>query len=287
MSVVAVGYVLQRSLAVDVRSISRVALYALSPCLVFSSLVSSNLDSLELLRVFGFVLTVMACMGALSTVVARMLRLNQSQQSAFLLTTIFGNTGNFGLPVLLFAFGEAGLQLGLIYFVTTAFLNNSLGVFIASRGKAGVKASLRAVLGMPVFYSTILALLFNRVGVSVPEWILKSTKLLGDAAIPTTELLLGMQLARTSLRRDLRLAAVASFLALVASAGLSFPLSGLWRLQGLMRKVCIVETATPTAVTTTVLATEFDTEPGFVTSVVLMTTLASIVTVTLLLTLLA
>jgi predicted permease len=42
-----------------------------------------------------------------------------------------------------------------------------------------------------------------------------------------------------------------------------------------------------TAVTTTVLATEFDIEPGFVTSVVLITTLASIVTVTLFLTLLA
>jgi len=237
--------------------------------------------------VSGFVLTVTAGMWALTALVARILRLSPRQESAFLLTTIFGNTGNFGLPILLFAFGQAGLERGLIYSVTTSFLTNSLGVFIASRGKAGVKPSLGAVLGMPVFYATILALLINRAGAGVPEWILKPSKLLGGAAVPTMELLLGMQLARTSLRRDVRLAAVASFLALVASAGLGFALSGLWRLEGLTRQVCILQPATPTAVTTTVLATEFDTEPGFVTSVVLMTTLASIFTVTALLTLLS
>jgi len=95
-----------------------------------------------------------------------------------------------------------------------------------------------------------------------------------------------MQLARTSLGRELRVTVIASLLVLMASAGVAFGVAALWRLQGLTRQVCILETATPTAVTSTVLATEFDADPGFVTSVVFVTTLASVVTVTALLALL-
>jgi ABC-type sugar transport system permease subunit len=70
-----------------------------------------------------------------------------------------------------------------------------------------------------------------------------------------------MQLARTALQRDLRTACVA-FLRATA-----------WGLRGITRQICLAEMAMPTVVMTTVLATEFDAEPGYVTSMVLMTTL--------------
>jgi predicted permease len=222
-------------------------------------------------------------MWLVSWLTTRALRLNQRQTSGFILSTIFNNAGNYGLPVLLFAFGQAGLERGLLYFVASSFLTNTLGVFIASRGRAGVRASLRAVAGVPVFYAVLLALAFNLAHIALPEPLLKPIKLLADASVPTLELVLGMQLARTTLQRDLRSVCVASFVALVVSAGMAFLLAAVWGLQGLSRQVCIVETAMPTAVMTTVLATEFDAEPGFVTSTVLLTTLGSVVTVTLLL----
>ncbi len=284
--VVFCGYVLERTLAVDVKSVSRVALYAFSPCLVFSSLLNSSLAGRDLFTVWGFVLSAIACMWLLGSLVARGLGLSQRQRGAFLLSTMFSNTGNFGLPVLLYAFGQPGLELGLLYFVASSFVTNTLGIFVASQTSAGVRGALRTMLRMPVVYAVVLALLFNRMGVGVPEWLSKPITLLGAAAVPTMELVLGMQLARTSLGRELRLTVIASVLALMASAGVAFGVAALWGLQGLTRQVCILETATPTAVTSTVLATEFDADPGFVTGVVFLTTLASVVTVTALLALL-
>jgi len=281
--VIAWGYLLERRLAVDVRSVSRICFYAFSPCLVFSSLSKSTLGGTDAARIAGFVFSVALCMWLLATLVARTLHLSQVQESAFLLVTIFNNTGNYGLPVLLFAFGQPGLERGLIFFVASAFVTNTFGVYLASRGRMDVRTSLRQVLGVPVFYAVVLALFFNATGLNMPEPVSKAVKLLGDASVPTLELVLGMQLARTSLQRDLRLTGLATFMALVVSAGLAFVFARVWGLQGLSRQVCILETAMPTAVMTTALATEYDADPGFVTNVVLMTTLASTVTVTVLL----
>ncbi len=87
--------------------------------------------------------------------------------------------------ILLCAFGQAGLERGLLHFVASSFLTNTRGVFVASRGRFGVCASLRAVAGVPVFYAVLLALALNLLHISVPDVLFRSIKLLGDASVPT------------------------------------------------------------------------------------------------------
>jgi predicted permease len=99
-------------------------------------------------------------------------------------------------------------------------------------------------------------------------------------------LVLGMQFEKGAWPERPGLVAVASVLALIGSPLIGFLLAPALGLTGLARQAVLVESAMPSAVITTILALEFDVAPRFVTSVVVVTTLASPLTVSVLIALL-
>ena len=195
---------------------------------------------------------------------------------------LFVNSGNYGLPLVLFAFGEQGLDRALLYFVTSAFVVNTLAVFVASRGKAKSTASLLNIFRIPIIYAIAIAFAVRVTGLVVPGFISKPLQMAGDASIPVMLLLVGVQLARVSLGRQVRLISIATLVRLVGGAVVGVTLAAVMGLTGVTRQACIVEHSTPTGVITSILAVEFGTEPEFVTGVVFASTLASLVTMTLL-----
>jgi malate permease and related proteins len=278
-----VGYVVQRTLAPDIKSVARVAFYVFTPCVIFSSLFESTLGANDAGGVLVFLVLNVVILWAASWGAARVLRLSQRKESAFLLSILLDNCGNFGLPVLLFAYGQAGMTLGSLYFAGSVVLTNTLGVYLASRGSADVRSSVRRMARVPVVYAVALALLLKWLSVAPPQPLLKAIDLLGDAGPPTMELLLGMQLAHVQLGREWKLLGAASALRLLGGAVVGVALAALLGLRGLTRKVCVVESSMPSAITATVVATEFDSDPTFVTGVVFITTLLSMVSLSIVL----
>jgi predicted permease len=199
-----------------------------------------------------------------------------------MLTCSFVNHGNYGLPLVFFAFGEDGLDRALIYFVTGALLTNTFGVFIASRGHTKASTSILNIFKIPMIYAIAVALAVNATGFAVPDALFKPLQMAGDAAIPVMLILLGVQLAKTSWGEQLPLISVAVSVRLIGGAVVGLALASLMGLTSVTRQVCVVEHSTPTAVTTSILATEFGTEPEFVTGVIFASTLASIATMTFL-----
>jgi predicted permease len=104
----------------------------------------------------------------------------------------------------------------------------------------------------------------------------------GNAAIPVMLLLLGVQLAGTSLGHKVGPISAAVAVRLIGGAVVGLALAALMGLTGVTRQVCVVEHSTPTAVMASILAMEFGTEPEFVTGVIFASTLASMATMTLL-----
>ena len=79
---------------------------------------------------------------------------------------------------------------------------------------------------------------------------------------------------------------VATFMRLIVSPALAFFFAGLVGLSGVARDVSVLQSAMPTAVISTILATEFDSDPPFAALCVLATTLVSLPTLTILLNIL-
>ena len=280
--IIGAGFVAARMLTIDAQTLSRVSLYVLGPALVFSKLVETTVTGTDLVQIVVFTVVGTLLVLALSWVVARLLRLNRSTESAFVLSCSFVNSGNYGLPLVLFAFGQAGLERALIYFVTGAFMMNTVAVFVASRGQAKATTSLLNIFRVPMIYAIVIAFAIRAANLEIPGFISQPLGLTGDAAIPVMLLLVGIQLAGVSFGKQARLICVATLVRLVGGAVVGVALATVMGLAGVTRQACIVEHSAPTGVMTGILALEFGTEPELVTGAIFASTLASIATMTLL-----
>jgi predicted permease len=284
--VASVGFVLARRLHVDVKSLSRVTFNAFAPCLVFTLLVTSQIGAAEFGRIAAFTVLLAVSIGLVARVAAMPFRLSGPQLAAFLLVVMFSNAGNYGLSVVLFAFGRDVLARAAVFFVTGALLLYTLGTFLASRGHNGGRAALGGLARVPAVWGLAAASLVVSTGVELPRAVSRPVELLGAAAIPSMLLVLGMQFEKGARPERPGLVALASALALVGSPLVGFLLAWALGLTGAARQAVLVESAMPSAVITTIVALEFDVAPRFVTSVVVVTTLASPITVSVLIALL-
>ncbi len=285
--VAGVAALAQTRLRLDVQTISRATFYLFAPALVFDGLISSNVTAAQFGHIAAVLLLVTLVLWGLGTIASRLLRLQGPTQAAFLAAILLMNAGNYGLPVNLFAFGEAGLARASVYFTMSALLSSSLGVYLTARGHATTRIALRRMAGVPLAYAALLGLAFNLVGVTVPEPLQKAIHLLGQASVPSMLVVLGVKLTGTFQNRGRRfnLPALGSvaLLRLVVAPALAWAAAWLLGLHGLDLQVSVVESAMPTAVITTILSTEFESDPPFAAMCVLVTTLGSLVTLTLLL----
>jgi hypothetical protein len=269
-------------LKADVRTLSRVAFNALSPCLVFHMLVTSSLSAADFGRMMALGLVVVAGIGLVARLVTLPLGLDRAMTSAFLIVVMFSNSGNYGLPVVLFAFGREALAHATVYFVTNAVAIYTLGVFLASAGRRSVGQAARGVLKVPAVWGVVAAVVVMALGLHLPPAVMRPVELLSGAALPTMILVLGMQLERGAWPDRPGLVVLAATLTLVVTPLIALAASHLIGLTGVARQAAMVQSGMPSAVLTTILALEFDVAPSFVTACVLTSTLASPISVTLL-----
>lgn len=278
---IGLGYALERRLKIEIKSVSRTIFYALTPCLVFSSLVKSTISGGEFWGIASFEILITLFVALVAWGVARALRFDRAMESAFLLATLFVNSGNYGLSVNQLAFGDEALARAVIYFVVSSLLVNTTGVYLASRGQARAGDALSNVFKVPIVYAVFLAVFVKLINLTVTgSPVFKAVDMVGQGAVPLMLLLLGMQLAKTPLTQGMKTAGLAAFIRLAVASIIAWPLANWLGLAGPTLQACVVEASMPTAVTTTVLAIEFDVKPEFVTSVVFLSTLASPITLT-------
>jgi predicted permease len=281
--IIGLAVLLDRRLTLDPRVFSRVVIYLFSPCLVFGGIARSDLKAEEL----GLIVAMAALTSLLMALVgwgeARLFHFDRKLASAFMLGVVLVNAGNYGLPLNEFAYGQAGFQRAIIFFVVTALISNTLGVYLASRGKASVRRSILNVLTVPLPYATVLGFIFNMEGITLPVPIDRAVTLLGQAAVPCMLIVLGLQLSRTSVKGRVGPILLATGTRLVVAPLLAFCLAALLSLPGLARQVSIIEASMPTAAMSGVLATEFGSDAEFTAATVLVSTVASIVTLSILL----
>ncbi len=280
------GFILARKAGLGPQGLSRAAFYVFSPCLLFDKFSHTQLTAVDLGRIAVFTILVMTGCGLIAWLCSRVMRVDRPLASAFILCAIAGNTGNYGLPASQFAFGEAALEPAIIYYAVSTLVLSTAGVFLVARGRRHTREAALHVLTVPLAYAGVLGLLVWALGIDVPVPIERTAALAGQAAVPVMLVLLGVQLSEVRLGSDLKQISLVASVKLLGGPLLGFALAGLLGLTGINRQAAILESAMPTAVMATVLATEYDATPQFAASVVMVSTLASLLTVTGVITLL-
>jgi predicted permease len=274
------GFILGKVIEIDPRTISRIVFYVFSPCLVFMLLTENELEQGAIIQMVGIATSAAIIMGIITFLVTKILKFDRKLMVAVMLTTMFTNAGNFGLAMIDYAFGKDALAYASIYFVTSATMIYTIGVLVASMGKVSLKQAFIGLFRLPTLYALLIAFLFKRMDWELPISIQRPVELLSQAAIPTMLVLLGLQLQRAVWGTKGIALGLANIIRLVISPFIAYGLSVPFALHGSALQAGVIEASMPTAVMSTVLATEYEVEPEFVTTVVTTTTLLSPLTLT-------
>uniref|UniRef100_UPI00404789D1 AEC family transporter n=1 Tax=Yoonia sp. TaxID=2212373 RepID=UPI00404789D1 len=271
----AVGYIWVRlGFEYRVEFVTRLTMTLSVPCLIFVALMTAKIDpaALAALSIASFV-----AYAIVSVVFIVVLKLRGLPFSTYLAPLVFGNTGNLGLPLALFAFGEAGLSYAVVVFAVMAILSFTIGVWVVSGG-----GSLMRVVKEPIVAATVLGALFLWQGWSTPVFLTNALELIGQMAIPIMLITLGVAVARLE-TRDMGQAVWLSVLkALVCAAAAWF--AARWMgLAPIPTAVLIVQISTPVAVTSYLLAEKYGAEARPVAGMVVASTILSVITLPLIL----
>lgn len=288
------GFLLGRMKDLDVEPLNSVTIYVLAPALVFHSLTTTTLGQEIIFKVMVGVVIFIVAMATIGEVVGRLIGETEPLLSALVLVCAFPNTGNFGIPLSEFAFGQIGRSSAVLFLATQSVVTFTVGVYIASRsgGTRGI-SGVKRVFKVPLVYAVVAAGAVRWLGLVPPidSTPMTTLELVGNSAIPVMLLILGIQLSGTDYEAAIGYVGVASVLKLVVA-----PVVGVGVVLGLgindptVARVFILECAAPAAITPVILLIEFGgpvelddlSAPEFGSTAVLVTTLISIPLLTLL-----
>lgn len=248
--------------------VTRLAMTLAVPCLIFTALVNADIEPSALAALS---LASVLCYALATASAYAVVRLFHLDTRAYLAPLTFGNTGNLGLPLALFAFGDTGLGLAIVVFAVMAIIMFTAGLWMV----AGVQNPLR-VLKEPILWASILGVLALIVGWQPPTVAMNALTLVGQMGIPLMLLTLGAAVARLKPARVLTalgLSAIKLSVGLAAGIGVGLALG----LSGVPLAVLILQMATPVGVSSYLMAERYQTDPDASASLVVTSTLLAIV----------
>jgi malate permease and related proteins len=284
-AIVALGWALGARLGLDAKTLSRAAYYLFVPAFTFDVISRSDVPLAAAGRMAGFAVVTHLAFGAIAFGLARLLGRPRKMVAAWVMLSVFGNVGNFGLALITFRLGNEALVPATIYFIVILLTSFVVCVGVAAWTRGGRLAAIVSVFRTPALVVAVPALAVSALHLELPLLVTRTVGLLGGAMIPTMLFVLGVQLAQTKGLRPGADVAVVSALRLAGAPAVAFLLAAPFGLTGLERAAGILQAGMPAAILVAIIATEFDVEPRFVTAAVLFSTLASLPTLTILLAL--
>ncbi|NEP01989.1 MAG: AEC family transporter [Symploca sp. SIO2E9] len=273
--IVLVGFVAAKTLHLELSTLSRLSLYVLFPVLVTDSLYRTTLSAENALGIFfGFILTYfLLCLAA--WLLGQTLGLSAPVQKSLVATTAFPNNGNLGLPITLFALGEAGLERAVVYMIASSIvILTTAPVFLIG---GSFWSAVRITLKLPLIWAILLGLGLHWFNVQLPFKTDQGLHLLAQAAIPVALLILGMQIASNHFQfKPYEVAA--SLMRLVGGALTAYLVGKALGLAGLDLQVLVLQSSMPTAITAFLLVNEFGGDAARTARVVVLSTLLAFLT---------
>ena len=259
--------------AFNTRMVGNLALNLGMPCLIFSTLTRLEVSPEALTGMVGIYAVALGCSLIVGLLVTTFLRL---PFHTYLPVFTSANTGNMGLPLCLFAFGQEGLALAIGIFILSSIFSFSVGWSLY----AG-RLSPDILYNNPLLYAVAAGIPFLLTATRPPAWLTNTTDLVGGLTIPLMLISLGVAIGSIKTRGALVNAAVAT-IKLCTGFAIGYGLSELFELDGIERGVLIIGCAMPVAVHNYMFAERFDRSPVDIAGMILISTVLSLLTLPLL-----
>lgn len=269
-----VGWLYGRYHRPDMRVVNKLNMDVFVPVLIFWALLDKPFEFSGFLGLIAGGVLVVLGSGLLLLPVVWLFRINLK---TFLPPMMFNNSGNMGIPLILFAFGEEMLQAAILLFIVEMLLHFTLGIYMIDS-----KTRLLQLLKMPMIIGTVLGLAGSMAGVSLPVPVMETIKLLGQIAIPLLLFSLGVRLLDVDFS-DWKLGVLGAVLGPAAGLLSALAAQPFLPLESGQWPVLVLFAALPPAVLNVLVSEQYQQEPGRVASIVLLGNLGSLLIIPLVL----
>jgi predicted permease len=278
---VVAGALLVRLKGLETKHLLTMVLYFMTPGIILHTLTTAQISYEDMFKTVAFTVVNMLFLWASVRIIARIFHLPAPQTAGLTLVSTLTNCVNYGLPLILLAFGQQGLDKASVYIVIQMILVNTLGVYFAARSQFSIKNAIVSVFSLPAIYAAILAVLLRTFGLHLPAGIEKGVSMVAQSYSPVVLAILGAQMAGVKgaeLARESR----AAFWSGMAMRMLVSPILAVLSLlilgiHGTLFAVLFILASMPVAVNSVILAEKFDAAPSVVSRCILWTTLASFI----------
>ncbi len=246
------------------------------PCLIFSALEQTDLSRSAATEM---TLATLAAYGALTLTFFALVRAIGLRPKTYFAPLLFGNTGNLGLPLALFAFGEIGLSYAVVCFTVAVIWQFTFGLWVVTGG-----ANPARVLREPIVIAAVLGALVLWLDFEIPKVIGKTITLIGQMAIPMMLITLGVAVANLTPSK-VRQAIILSSTKVLLCAGTGFGVAWALELGPVATGILVLQLSTPVAVTSYLLAQKYQAGAAEVAGMVVVSTMMAVVLLPVLLAL--
>ncbi|MCZ8515213.1 AEC family transporter [Paenibacillus filicis] len=278
---VIVGALLKRYRNLDTKALTMLYLYFLSPAIILETLTTAEISYDDVYMTIAFCLLNLLLLWIAAQASGKILKLPSPETAGLTLISCLTNSVNYGLPLVLLAFGKLGLDKASVYVVIQMIIVNTIGVYFAARSQFSVKNALKSVFSLPAIYTAILAVLLRTFNLHLPVGVQTGVAMVAGAYSPVVLTILGAQMVGVN-NAELEQKVQTGFWMGVTIRLLVSPLIAcfglyLLNIKGILYSVLFILSSMPVAVNAVVLAERFDASPKLVSKCILWTTLASFI----------
>lgn len=266
-AIVGVGYFYARRHAPDMATANKINLEIFTPALIISVLAGEDFQLAEYQNLAVAGLLVVVGSGLVAWPAARLFGY---RVKTFVPPMMFTNSGNMGLPLAVFAFGEHALPAAVVLFLVENFLHFTVGNAMLEG-----RIHPRVLLRMPMLQATLVGLTVSLLEIPLYAPLRAAIDLLGQVSIPLMLFALGVRLIGIDLTHW-RIGLLGTVLCPVTGLAAAAAAALLLGIEGMSFAQLILFGALPPAVLNYMLAERFGQEPRKVASIVLMGNLGSV-----------
>ncbi len=282
ITIISIAFVYNKLFKPNIKEISSVALNVFAPIMVFYSVLHNKITVWQLTKPFLFMVLLTTFLMIIAFFAALMLKLKGDMKIGFILASSMINVGNFGLPLIYFAYGEKAIPYSMIYFVIFNIPLITIAIYMTSK-KKNTLGAFNDILKMPIFYAFILAIILSEVGITLPKSISKGFELMNSGAIALLVFVLGLQLSNIKFRVNfIQIIVIAVFIRLILSPVLSYSILSILKIEGLERVVSVVQTSTPSALLPLMYMISFNRKSDLIAAIIFSTTILAGITLPIL-----
>lgn len=275
------GALLVRFKGLETKHLLTLVLYFLAPGIIFNTLSTAQVSFGDVYKTVLFCILNLFLLWAVANILGKILKLPAPEVAGLTLISTLTNSVNYGLPLVLLAFGQLGLDKASFYVVIQMLIVNTIGVYFAARSSFSIKNAIKSVFSLPAIYAALLAIILRTFDLHLPAGIEKGIGMVAQSYSPIVLAILGAQMVSVKNSRLGKEAQAAFWSGMTIRMLLSPLLAWLCLyvlgIRDILFSVLFILASMPVAINSVILAEKFDASPNIVSKCILWTTLVSFI----------